>query len=167
MRAAPPPARSGLTLFRFAAQADVFFFYIPYRINFLYDIKKRLQDFAFCVIIYTHFKGTSCKFIDCGLVVKRLRRRPLTAQSRVRFPAGSPKFRVKTTVLARFFAQNHLFFCCTPNRTPKNNQSKIPFFSFLRHNERELFNGSFSFCLYNVKNYLLRQTLSVTHRPTR
>ena len=127
VRAAHPPARSGLTLFRFAAQADVFFFYIPYRINFLYDIKKRLQDFAFCVIIYKRFKGTSCKFIDCGLVVKRLRRRPLTAQSRVRFPAGSPNEGDKNTPREkpnfRFLFLLHYFrFCRRCRRGNRENQ---------------------------------------------
>ena len=36
------------------------------------------------VLCYNH------KVIEFGLVVKRLRRSPLKAQSRVRFPAGSP-----------------------------------------------------------------------------
>lgn len=44
-------------------------------------IKKVATELRLC---YNHNANVS------GLVVKRLRRRPLTAQSRVRFPAGSP-----------------------------------------------------------------------------
>lgn len=50
--------------------------------NFLKTNEKRLQEIILYVIIFS--------VNDHGLVVKRLRRRPLTAQSRVRFPARSP-----------------------------------------------------------------------------
>ena len=50
--------------------------------NFSQQRQKRLHFVLRCDIIST--------LIFRGLVVKRLRRRPLTAQSRVRFPARSP-----------------------------------------------------------------------------
>ena len=54
-----------------------------------------------------------------GLVVKRLRRRPLTAQSRVRFPARSPKKRAKNLFFCPFFFNFAGFFASCPQPAPK------------------------------------------------
>ena len=72
--AAHPPARCGLTLFRLAAQADVFSFE-KYKIFLFLRIKS---------VARKKFIWYNRRVVKRALVVKRLRRRPLTAQSRVR-----------------------------------------------------------------------------------
>ena len=97
-RRAPACMRFGFTHFRAAAQADVFFskkfsrrqkFYVlraksVARTRGLWYNLQAIGENDASAREPPHSK------ITYGLVVKRLRRRPLTAQSRVRFPARSP-----------------------------------------------------------------------------
>ena len=95
---APACMRCGFTHFRAAAQADVFFSKKFSRRQKFYVL--RAKSVARTRGLWYNLQAigkndasareTPHSKITYGLVVKRLRRRPLTAQSRVRFPARSP-----------------------------------------------------------------------------